>query len=128
MILEPSIAEIAAEQLTEEGIEKLRDYVEKMEATIADRKKFIEWDMSFHFTLANECGNSILSTFCTMLTDLSRSVQWAYRDSNETRMRSLEFHQKVYEAIKNRNDQQAKLAMAQHIQDVWNLIDDEEIQ
>ncbi len=128
MILEPGIAEIASQHVTGDGMLKLRTSLENMEAHLLDREKFIEWDMNFHATLATEGGNTILTVMCAMLTDLSHSAQWAYRDSTGNRRRSLEFHREIYEGIVQRDKGRAKQAMVKHLQDVWSRIDIEDTQ
>jgi GntR family transcriptional regulator, transcriptional repressor for pyruvate dehydrogenase complex len=124
-ILEPEISRIAAEHLSKDGLRRLRTTVAGMEEHLHDREKFIEWDMSFHSTLAEECGNAILAVLCAVLTDLSRSTQWAYRDSIENRRHSLSYHERVLAAIFERDGPAAHRAMLEHIETVWERVETE---
>ncbi len=126
MILEPVIAGIAAEHISPAGLKELSRHIHCMKENIGDREKFIECDMAFHSTLAKECGNKILTVLSSILTDLGRSAQWAYRDAVENREQSLKFHGTVFQAISEGNRPAAEKAMAEHIQTVWARLDTNE--
>jgi GntR family transcriptional regulator, transcriptional repressor for pyruvate dehydrogenase complex len=123
MILEPAIAGIAAEHISPVGLKSLNRQILCMKENIVDREKFIECDMAFHATLADECGNKILTVLSSILTDLGRSAQWAFKDAVENREQSWKFHWAVFQAISAGNRPAAEKAMAEHIQDVWTRLE-----
>jgi GntR family transcriptional regulator, transcriptional repressor for pyruvate dehydrogenase complex len=126
MILEPVIAGIAAEHISSAGLKALNRHLQCMKDNIQDREIFIECDMAFHATLARECGNKILTVLSSILTDLGRSAQWAYRDSIENREQSLALHFAVLQAVSDKNRPGAEKAMAEHIKTVWSRLDTSE--
>ncbi len=123
MILEPAISRLAARNISKTGLRKLRDSLDCMADNIADREDFIECDMEFHSTLAQESGNKILAVLSAILTDLSRTAQQAYRNTADDRQRSVKFHKSIYEAIKAGDEDWAEDAMGEHIQDVWDRVE-----
>lgn len=123
MILEPGIAGVAAANMTAAGIDELRKCLDGMRTHIESRERFIEEDMSFHSVMARECGNDILAVLCAILTDLSRSAQWAYRDSVENRKRSLEYHRAILGGIESGDCAGAEQAMREHIREVGNRLE-----
>jgi GntR family transcriptional regulator, transcriptional repressor for pyruvate dehydrogenase complex len=120
MILEPVIACMATRSRSEEGLLALNQSLEAMAGTVEDRKAFIDNDMAFHATLAQESGNKILTALAAILTDISRSAQWAFRDAIADRRRSLEYHREISAAVAKRDEEWAEMAMKAHIRDVWD--------
>jgi GntR family transcriptional regulator, transcriptional repressor for pyruvate dehydrogenase complex len=126
MILEPVIARIAAENVSAAGLKVLEQHLQCMKDNIRDRERFIECDMAFHATLARECGNKILTVLNSILTDLGRSAQWAYKNTVDNRERSWKFHWGIFQALSAGNGLMAEKAMAEHIQDVFGRIETNE--
>lgn len=123
LILEPSIAKLAANNISPKGLRKLKEDLDCMEASISDRDRFIECDMDFHSTLAEQSKNKILAVLSAILTDLSRTVQQAYRNTDEDRQLSVKFHREIFEAIKVGDADEAEELMTEHIDDVWSRIE-----
>ena len=123
LILEPAIARLAAENISDDGLRMLKAHLDCMDERIGDKEGFIECDMEFHSVLARQSGNRILAVLSSILSDLSRMVQWAYRDRVEDRRRSVMFHKTIFEAVKSGDSEAADEAMAEHIQDVWGRIE-----
>ncbi|NLX06330.1 MAG: FadR family transcriptional regulator [Phycisphaerae bacterium] len=123
--LEPAIAQLAAQNISAAGLDELTGHSRAMLINLNHKEAFIEHDMAFHMVLARECGNGILEVISAILKDLSRSAQWAYRDTVKDRTRSVEFHEEILGAVRSRDGEGAYRAMLGHIEVVWNRVDQE---
>ena len=123
MVLEPWMAGVVAARLSAEGLAALEKQLAGMAANVGAKEKFVEYDIAFHAVLAEESGNTVLAALCAILTDLTRSVQWAYPDAVDYRERTVELHRGVFEAIRSGDAKRAEKAMRKHLTDVWESIE-----
>jgi len=113
--LEPTIASLAAEHRTGEHLAELECHISRMRDHLDDRGTFIDADVSFHQCLARAAGNPIFNVFMAALTDLLREVQYRYPDQLDHRATSLEFHERIAAAVRDRDRSAAADAMREHI-------------
>ncbi len=113
--LEPTIASLAAAHRTEDHVAELARHNSRMRADVDDRGTFIDSDVAFHQCLARAAGNPIFHVFMAALTDLLREVQYRYPDQLEHRAASLEFHERIAAAVRDRDPAGAADAMREHI-------------
>jgi GntR family transcriptional repressor for pyruvate dehydrogenase complex len=115
-IVEPEAAALAAENATVEEIDQIHKCLEQMEEHIDNYMEFVIHDEDFHRHLFSACGNHIL-------LELMKSIQH-YMHQNQVLIlrlrptiapRSLDFHKKIYEAIKDGNETRAREIMKDHI-------------
>jgi GntR family transcriptional repressor for pyruvate dehydrogenase complex len=123
MLFEPFVAAAAANHRSKAATEQLRKCLSIMENNVANREVFIEYDIAFHRQLAIQAGNPILLALFSILTDLSRKAQQAYRDSVDDRARSVTFHRAIFEAVASGDAAAACQAMRDHAQNVWDSIE-----
>lgn len=121
-LLEPQIAQLAAERSTPADIEAMALLITAQERQSAAGETFVEEDIAFHQRIAASTNNQIL----LRIVD---DVQLRLRDSREISLSSpagarvsLEGHKHIYDAIRNHHPDQAYDAMARHIETVTNLI------
>lgn len=113
--LEPMIASLAAGNRTEDHLAELGGQIAQMREHLEDRGAFIDYDVAFHQCLARAAGNPIFHVFMAALTDLLREVQYRYPDQLEHRGASLEFHERIASAVRDRDAAAAADAMRDHI-------------
>jgi GntR family transcriptional repressor for pyruvate dehydrogenase complex len=85
---------------------------------VDDSNTFISSDHHFHLCIAKAAKNSVLGDFIEKIRDLLRSNISLVIQKSDISRRSLDYHQRIYEAIKEGNAAQARKVMAAHIADI----------
>ncbi len=115
-IVEPEAAALAAENANAEDVAEIEKHLGEMEKHIGNYLEFVAHDEAFHKSIFNACGNHIL-------LELMKSIHH-YMHQNYVlvlRLRptiaphSLEYHRKIYAAIKEGNAEEAREIMKEHI-------------
>ncbi|WP_213813781.1 FadR/GntR family transcriptional regulator [Glaciihabitans sp. dw_435] len=113
--LEIYAARLAADRITDDALEILRDCVEEMRASQNDLRAFVEADLRFHHELAKSINNTVLLDLLQSIRSLLRVwVDRAVQDDEQV-LAALQEHTAVYEAIATRNSDAAASAMATHM-------------
>ncbi len=115
LVLESSVAALAAERATDEHIAELAEEVAEMYAALNDPQEYLIHDVRFHRTIARAAGNPILGALMETITanlyeHRSKTVVKA-QDLKE----SAEMHREIYRAIRSHNPMQARLTMERHL-------------
>jgi len=115
LVLEVSVAGLAAERATGDELATLAEELAAMYATIDDPQQYLIHDIRFHRAIAASSGNPILATLVEMVSavmyDRRRATIGRAHDFKE----SLAMHQRVYRAIRARRPDEARAAMEEHI-------------
>lgn len=117
IILERSLAALAAERGEEADFAALAEEVAEMYATRDDPGEYLIHDVLFHRLIARASRNPILGalmeTVVRALYDARRkTVEYAV-DLHE----SAEIHREIYRAIRSRKPERARQLMEKHLQD-----------
>lgn len=131
--LEPVAAELAAANASQEDIDKMRSYLDKMEEMLREKNTFdMENDGQFHVSIARASGNSVFYKLVSELLDFTRQALWhQMRD----RMKAIPVnaqryhreHCEIFEAIRAGDRTSAREKMSQHILNVEkDVIESEE--
>jgi GntR family transcriptional regulator, transcriptional repressor for pyruvate dehydrogenase complex len=115
LVIESSVAALAAERATDEHIAELAEEVAEMYAALGDPQEYLIHDVRFHRTVARASGNPILGALMETITanlyeNRSKTVANAV-DLKE----SAEMHREIFRAIRSHNPAQARHAMEQHL-------------
>ena len=115
IVLESSIAALAAERATDEHLAELAEEVAEMYASLTDPQEYLIHDVRFHRTIARAAGNPILAALMETITanlydDRSKTVTHAV-DLKE----SAELHREIYRAIRSHNPHHARTTMEHHL-------------
>jgi GntR family transcriptional repressor for pyruvate dehydrogenase complex len=120
-LFEISTAKLAAERATNEEIDRLGADLERMKERInvQDSERGEEYDLDFHYTIAEATHNALLiKLFRTLSEEFSRSVSVArkrlYVDALNPQ-KIVEQHRRIYRAIKDHDPEAAAHAMLQHL-------------
>jgi GntR family transcriptional regulator, transcriptional repressor for pyruvate dehydrogenase complex len=113
--LEMAVAGLAAERATPEILASLAEELAGIFASIDEPEQFLVHDMNFHQLVATASGNRILTSLMNMVTTIlfdvrSKTVKRA-RDLKE----SAEWHRQIYRAIRDKNAEEAKKMMRDHL-------------
>ena len=120
LIVEPELAARAAERATAEDLAGLRQAIMAMERSRTNQAR-LEADVSFHECVFRASGNRI----CHLLFKvIHRSVlnSMGQLSRRVTIERPLSFHKKIYAAIRDKNPEEARSAMREHIVDAQALL------
>jgi GntR family transcriptional regulator, transcriptional repressor for pyruvate dehydrogenase complex len=116
LLLESSLAALAAERGKAEQFTALAEEVAEMYATVDDPAEYLIHDVRFHRTIAEASGNPILAalmeTVTTALYDERRKTVERSRDLKD----SAEAHREIYRAIRGGNAVEARRLMERHLQ------------
>jgi GntR family transcriptional regulator, transcriptional repressor for pyruvate dehydrogenase complex len=114
--IEVTVAELAAERASEEGIVRLRGCLDAMRAAGEDVPAYVQADVAFHLQVAELSRNEVLANLITSLRSLLDA--WAHRvleHAGETAS-SLAMHEPIVAAIAAHDPPAARVAMAAHME------------
>lgn len=122
-LLEPLVAQLAAERATPDQINQIALSLAALEQTIVNSAARTEADTSFHLAIATATGNSVLVRQVQLLLSAMGSQLWASLNQHTATdpllvQKFLTDHQQIYQAIQRRNPSAAAVAMTQHIHNV----------
>ena len=124
-IIEPHVAELAAENATPQEMEELERILRKQEECIGQRETIIETDSAFHNLMVKATKNRVMERLIIALIDLLKKSreQYLFEDENDERaIRSLEGHQQILSAVKKGDGKAARKSMLQHLEDIEGII------
>jgi GntR family transcriptional regulator, transcriptional repressor for pyruvate dehydrogenase complex len=117
-IVETELCALAAKRADAEDIEVLRESLEQMKTEVHDPDAFISSNQHFHLGIASAAKNTILKDFIEKIRDLLRNNIATVIQRSTISRRSLGYHQKIFEAIRDGDAARARRAMVEHITDI----------
>jgi GntR family transcriptional regulator, transcriptional repressor for pyruvate dehydrogenase complex len=117
-ILEPGIAQLAAENASPSEIEELEQVVNEQEQQALHGGDAAHKDATFHHLLARMAGKKVLERLFLALVDLLGQSRDLHVQTDARQKKSLSGHRKVIEAIKKRDGVAARKAMRRHLEEV----------
>lgn len=120
LIMEPELTARAAERATAEDIAALRNAVLAMERSKTNRAR-LDADLAFHEAIFRASGNRI----CHLLfNSIHRTLLMSMGHLSErvSLERPLQFHRRIYMAVRERDPGEARRAMQEHILDTRGLL------
>jgi GntR family transcriptional repressor for pyruvate dehydrogenase complex len=120
MIVEPELAARAAERATTEDIVSMRRAIAAMERCRTNQER-LEADLAFHQCIFRASGNRI----CHLLFNVIHRSLLTSMSQLSTRVpldRPLTFHKRIFAAIQQRNAEDARRQMLEHINDIKTLL------
>ncbi len=121
-IIEPVIAQLAAEHATREEIKELEDILQKQEKDLAGGVNIVETDSAFHNSLAGMAKNRVMERLLLAIVDLLAKTREGYLQNDERAHGSLRGHEEVLSAIKRGDGNAAKQAMRRHLESVEGIL------
>ncbi len=115
LVLEASVAALAAERATDEQIAELAEEVAEMYASLDDPAEYLIHDVRFHRTIARAAGNPILAALMETITaNLYENRLHTVHNSQDLK-ESAELHREIFRAIRSHNPAAARKTMEQHL-------------
>ena len=117
-ILEPAITAIACENLSADDLIRLEEIVAEMDAALDDPEQFVAADLEFHNFLARATRNELIPTLLNPIIILLRDQRKEIFKTNKGPQNGQYHHKKILAALKKRDAEAARAAMAAHIEQV----------
>jgi GntR family transcriptional repressor for pyruvate dehydrogenase complex len=122
-IIEPHVAELAAENATSEEIQELAGLIKAQEECLAEGgKDIVDPNSAFHILLARMSKNRVLERLLHAIIDLLKQTRDEYLQNEERAAKSFLGHQVIFTAIKNGDSAAARRAMRRHLEEVEQLV------
>jgi GntR family transcriptional repressor for pyruvate dehydrogenase complex len=115
LVIESSVAGLAAERATGEHIAELAEEVAEMYAAMDDPHEYLIHDIRFHRTVARAAANPILGALMETITANLYEARQATVGNAADLKESAEMHREIYRAIRTKNPLAAKQAMERHL-------------
>ncbi len=122
--LEGLAASLAAERITEEEVEKLKQSAEQFEAMNKenDREGMILKDTEFHSVLLNASRNDKLLNIVEGLSDQVQRFRVIYFTEYSDAKNIIKEHRNILEAISERDGEKADRLAQDHIENIGNYL------
>jgi GntR family transcriptional regulator, transcriptional repressor for pyruvate dehydrogenase complex len=125
-LIEPSVAELAAANATDEHLTELADLLDDAEKHLsgldADDEVLGIANMRFHRVIAEGSGNDVLADVVFTLTEVHLKEQMAVLDLYNNRRRDHEQHKLIFDALQARDPARSRQLMDDHIAEVIAVI------
>lgn len=116
-ILEIDAIGLAAERATQEDIDELGGILKQMEKARQLRNNPLRYSPHFHLAIAKATHNPVLSSVVRPFISLiARAVERIAQRVPEARNREFSQHVALYKAVKNRDIEEARCLMRQHLE------------
>ena len=114
-ILEPAIARLAVQHVTDEQIEMIGESVAAMARDLDDVDLYLEENERFHTLVATAAGNPVFSMLIESLNLITDGSRLGVGHPLERRRHVLKAHRRIFEAVKERDAAAAEEAMRDHV-------------
>lgn len=114
-IIEIPALEFACENATKKEIRLINNLIVKMENTIDSLPEFLRYDMLFHQAIVAASENPVLVTAFESISEYLKYSQ-VYTSIHEGEEdKAMDFHKKIYYAIKNKQKKRGLAALEKHL-------------
>jgi GntR family transcriptional repressor for pyruvate dehydrogenase complex len=122
-ILEPEIAALAAESHDPQDLVRIKAILDNQEKSLLEDKTDAQDDLHFHLALARATKNEVLAEVAAVLHDILRECRVPPLQNLARKRISLQGHQGIYAALRERDSELSRTAMRNHLRDVESLLD-----
>jgi GntR family transcriptional repressor for pyruvate dehydrogenase complex len=121
-MIEPDVAQLAAENATPEDLLELELILANQEQDISTGANTVGTNTSFHHYLARMAKNRVLERLLLALIELLSEIRERHLQSEDRQKKSYLGHQVILAAIREHNGAAARLAMRRHLEEVERVI------
>ncbi|MGA8500403.1 MAG: FadR/GntR family transcriptional regulator [Candidatus Sulfotelmatobacter sp.] len=118
LALEPGIAAMAAERVTDEDLKAMREAVAVMDRAQENAEAYIEADLDFHLALAEAAANPLILSLIDSIVGLLREQRIKIFNVEGGPQRGQFHHKRILEAMERRDPEMARGAMRAHLEQV----------
>lgn len=120
--LEVKNVELAAINATDNDIEQMRKYLNLMQSENYSNDNFARHDYHFHEAIAQASNNSVTSIIIKILRPILYNQIIYTLNPNFNPELANHFHEKIFDAIENRQPKRAVVAMLEHLSETQRII------
>ena len=122
--LDPMALKMAAVNISEEALERLKDNVEQQDFYNAkgNMEKLRDLDTEFHDIIYSECKSPTLQNILTGIHHKLLKYRIASLKIEDRSDHSVDEHLAIYEALRSRDEMRAELVVLQHINHTYETI------
>lgn len=121
-LIEGEIAAVAAESRKDSDLDRIYSALAEMREKMHDKEANEAADRLFHLRIAESTGNSVLLQMVTAVWDHTKAPIWSQLEAHfhtpALRRASQDDHQRVFNALLERDADEARKAMRAHIERV----------
>ena len=117
-IVEPGIAKIAAQNISDEEIVELKELVEQAKKHSDDYPKFLEIDIELHKKIAEISKNAFLKRLLASINQLTRASRTRTGQIPGALKKAAEDHERIMNAIISRDPELAGQTMLAHLENM----------
>ncbi|MCL4415979.1 MAG: FadR family transcriptional regulator [Actinobacteria bacterium] len=121
-IIEVELVKLATKNATDADIQKMKKVLDDAKKYIIDPQNFLHKEFEFHDVILKASGNktltAMMSSINNLLIDVREKVVYLFEDLNI----ALNYHIKIFEAIKDRDIDKAGEMMFIHLEDAIRRI------
>lgn len=114
--IEPFLAEMAAQRATKPELKRMEKCLREMAAGLGQTEKYLGPEIAFHDEISKAARSPVLQSIMESLRDLLREGRTKIT-AHESGKNNLDFHIKIYEAIRSHKPGLARRRMLEHLQD-----------
>jgi GntR family transcriptional regulator, transcriptional repressor for pyruvate dehydrogenase complex len=115
-LVEVKVAGLAAKRATEDDIAGMRSALDACGRYLDKPSKFVIHEIQFHKAVYSAAGNSVLCKAMDILYQILNEFRVQSVAAVKNLREMLEYHERIYEAIVDRNPEEAVRAMEKHFQ------------
>jgi GntR family transcriptional repressor for pyruvate dehydrogenase complex len=117
-VLEPALAEFAAERITDEELDELETILEVQRRKVETGFLALEEDTAFHYGIAEAARNTVMLRAVDTLVDLLRQSRERSLQRHDRPAYSLAGHRRILAALRRRDREGARAEMLRHLRDM----------
>lgn len=123
MAIEVKAVARAAENVTDEHLERMEDLLEQAEQHLEDDAELTQRNMAFHREVAVSSGNAVLAQLLQVLSNLFEREQRTILDIYGSREKDHSEHTGILEALRDRDEELAERRMREHLEGVREMVE-----
>ena len=114
--IEPFLAEQAATRATAGDLQRMKECIDGMQAGVGRFEPYLAAEVAFHDEIARAARSPILQAILNSLRDLLLEGRRKIT-ADQTGPDNLQFHMRIFEAIRKRSPSLARCRMLEHLED-----------
>ena len=115
LLIEPSVAALAAGRRTEQHLQEMKLLLDKMDSAYLHGENYTPYDAQFHSVIAKCTGNDVIMR---LLPTIHESISAGYQHTRRVEgsyQRASQCHLEMYRAIMDRDGERARQAAQRHM-------------
>lgn len=122
-ILEPEIAALAAESHEPRDLARIKAILDTQEKKLPEDQEDAEENLNFHLALARTTRNDVPVEVAASCMNILRECRVPPLQNLTRKRISLQGHQRIYAALRDRDSESSRMAMRDHLSEVESTLE-----